>query len=495
MKKVKNREHTIEFTKDKLDKTIKTVKAGTWLFAKGIEGLCLYVGKFKHTYYAHWGIKIVKPDGKRTTTGKKKKLGSYELPLSEIKSRLRANYDEWKNQSKRTNGASTEATVADLVKSFISKGASGQRIRSRNRLEYKAKTVQGYISSLTAHVLCEGKKSHKEYTELFNEPINFNGRFVTGALKDVPLSKIIRDDLEIYMKRMQNKPAAANNALAALSVAFEWDMTRSHERLYHGSNNPCLRVKKYIINKDKKFIDLDVVLAQRDYISNNLHKTNTDFTPHFLTIYCLLVEVGERGEDVRGIQWKVPTNILKEKERGATGYLDLDKRLMHVFDSKNRKSYTEKLTIEAADILKRLRQLLHDREDLAHYLKSPFVFPQSNNIMEPITNSSYRWQLNRFQYKFGLADRELVRKKKTRKLYKYKCKYTFKHLRKTFVTHYGRVKGLEAASLRMKHSSPVVTKEHYFTENKAALDIDHMYSPRQEKQDHKLKAVKGGKDD
>ena len=42
----------------------------------------------------------------------------------------------------------------------------------------------------------------------------------------------------------------------------------------------------------------------------------------------------------------------------------------------------------------------------------------------------------------------------------------------------------------MKHSSPVVTKEHYFTENKAALDIDHMYSPRQEKQDHKLKAVK-----
>ena len=74
--KNENREHTIEFTKDKLDKTIKTVKAGTWVFAKGIEGLCLYVGKFKHTYYAHWGIKIVKPDGKRTTTGKEKKLGS-----------------------------------------------------------------------------------------------------------------------------------------------------------------------------------------------------------------------------------------------------------------------------------------------------------------------------------------------------------------------------------------------------------------------------------
>jgi hypothetical protein len=58
-----------------------------------------------------------------------------------------------------------------------------------------------------------------------------------------------------------------------------------------------------------------------------------------------------------------------------------------------------------------------------------------------------------------LATRELVRSKKTRKLYKYKNEYTFKHLRKTFVTHYargkdaeGKERGLVVASLRMRHS-------------------------------------------
>jgi len=72
--------------------------------------------------------------------------------------------------------------------------------------------------------------------------------------------------------------------------------------------------------------------------------------------------------------------------------------------------------------------------------------------------------------------------KKTRKLYKYKNKYTLKHLRKTFVTHYargkdkdGRERGLVQASLRMRHSSPKVTKDHYFTEDEEQLRTAHMY--------------------
>jgi hypothetical protein len=100
----------------------------------------------------------------------------------------------------------------------------------------------------------------------------------------------------------------------------------------------------------------------------------------------------------------------------------------------------------------------------------------------PVNNSSYRVKLKYFNYKFGLATRELVRSKKTRKLYKYKNEYTFKHLRKTFVTHYARGKnkdgterGLVQASLRMRHSSPKVTKDHYFTEDQEQLRVDHMY--------------------
>ena len=65
-----------------------------------------------------------------------------------------------------------------------------------------------------------------------------------------------------------------------------------------------------------------------------------------------------------------------------------------------------------------------------------------------------------------------------------KNEYTFKHLRKTFVTHYARGKGkdgrerglfLGVVSLRMRHSSPKVTKDHYFTEDQEQLRTDHMY--------------------
>ena len=57
-----------------------------------------------------------------------------------------------------------------------------------------------------------------------------------------------------------------------------------------------------------------------------------------------------------------------------------------------------------------------------------------------------------------------------------------KHLQKTFVTHYargkgkdGRERGLFLVSLRMRYSSPKVTKDHYFTEDQEQLRTDHMY--------------------
>ena len=115
----------------------------------------------------------------------------------------------------------------------------------------------------------------------------------------------------------------------------------------------------------------------------------------------------------------------------------------------------------------------------------------------PINNNSYRVKLKRFNFKFGLATRELVRSKKTRKLYKYKNEYTFKHLRKTFVTHYARGKnkdgterGLVQASLRMRHSSPKVTKDHYFTEDQEQLRVDHMYGTNVATVDFKKKEQK-----
>ena len=66
--------------------------------------------------------------------------------------------------------------------------------------------------------------------------------------------------------------------------------------------------------------------------------------------------------------------------------------------------------------------------------------------------------------------------------YKYKNIYTLKHLRKTFCVFYARGKnkdgskrGLEQASLRMRHSSPKVTKDHYFTEDQQELRAANIY--------------------
>ena len=489
---MKNRERTIEFSKINLTKLAKNNSVG-WYFAKGIEGLCLYHGKQKKSFYVQYGTSFIGKDGRINRINRKKKLGDFNEPIEQIKIKLWQQLPKLKEAAKITDGASTDPTVADLVNSFLTDGVKGEKIRSRERKNYKNKTSDGYTRSLKTHILCKGRNTAKYYKELFSQKVRFRGEYVTGSLKDVPLNKVTRKDIEVYMFRMQDKPAAANNAVAALSAAFEWDMSRSHKQLYHGTNNPCLRVKKYAINKDKKFIDIEKVLEIRSYILNNIHKTNTIFTAHFLSFYLTMLEVGERQEDLFGMYWKKPTNIPKAQKAGCTGYLDLDKRLLHIIDSKNRQPATIKLTIEAAACLKKLNEMRYEK--LSWCVSSPLVFCQVEDINKPITNNSFRWQRDRFHYRFGLATRKLIRSKKDRKLYKYTNEYTFKHLRKTFVTHYGRAKGLEAARLRMRHSSSEVTKNHYFNEDAAALDVDHMYSPKEERQQHKLAAIKGGKND
>jgi len=116
---------------------------------------------------------------------------------------------------------------------------------------------------------------------------------------------------------------------------------------------------------------------------------------------------------------------------------------------------------------------------------SKFVFPRPTDSSQPINYSSYRKKLQRFNYKFGLAEREhvkgrskgeFVKGKGKRKAYKYKNNYSFKHLRKTFVTHFGREYGLEAASERMRHSSPKVTRDHYFNYEQEKLRVKHVYN-------------------
>ena len=124
--------------------------------------------------------------------------------------------------------------------------------------------------------------------------IRHQGKYYQGALKDIPLDRVSRTEIEIFMERLSDTPAAANHALAALSVAFEFDMQRVTDHLYKGSNNPCIRVTKYPIQRDKKYLEIEKVNEIMDYI-----KANQFRDPHFLTYWSLLIQVGERQSDLR----------------------------------------------------------------------------------------------------------------------------------------------------------------------------------------------------
>ena len=479
-------EKTIVFKKAILDKL--SHEDGEWRYAKNIEYLCIRVFENKKTYYASWSIPVLGEDGRIRSIGKKKKLGGFHIPLEEIKVKLRTTIDELKKTSQTESDG---LTVGGLVSAFIKHGIHGKRVISIcKRLNYKAKTAKEYKQLLNRYILLKGAKSI-ELKKQMEEPVRYQGNYYTGALKDVPLDAVSRKHIEIFMTRLAATPAAANHALAALSVAFEFDLQKAKDALFKGNNNPCIRVAKYPINYDKKYLHVEKVLEIRNYIVNNQWRD-----PHFLTYYMLLCEVGERPADIMGMHWKKPVNVELEQKRGCTGWLELDAGRLHIIDSKDRNPADVDLTIEGKQILQKLDEL--KREKLTWAAASKFVFPQSGRPDVPVTYNSFRFKLVRFNYDFGLSERTLIRSSsgkygKKRKLYKYKNLFTLKHLRKTFVTHYGREEGLEAASERMRHSSLKVTQDHYYNADKRKLKKDHMYSPRASRAAVKPVAITGGR--
>ena len=180
------------------------------------------------------------------------------------------------------------------------------------------------------------------------------------------------------------------------------------------------------------------------------------------------MEYGERLEDTQGIAWEKPHSLAKQKE--CRGWIDWRKKEIYLTDTKNREDADCELTAEMIVILKKLQNLISDENSNASWaVGSMWVFPRPTDPTKHINNSSYRCKLRDFNFKMGFATRVHIRGTGKRKVYKYTNLLTMKHLRKTFVTYYGRQKGLEAASLRMRHSSLKVTKEHYFNEEEAAL--------------------------
>ena len=284
----------IKFKKDVLD-NLKYEGSEEFYFAENFEGLCIRINKRSKAYYAHWSIpKIDRKTGKIKSTGMKKWIAGYNVPLAEVKAKVRANLDEFKKLSKVSESS---LTVGGLVSEFLKHGFNGTRVRTRGkRINYKTKTVKGYKHVLQRYILLKAKKDFVELKDKMTKPIRHQGKYYQGALKDIPLDRVSRTDIEIFMERLSDTPAAANHALAALSVAFEFDMQRVTDHLYKGSNNPCIRVTKYPIQRDKKYLEIEKVNEIMDDITANQFRD-----PHFLTYWSLLIQVGERQSDLRGL--------------------------------------------------------------------------------------------------------------------------------------------------------------------------------------------------
>jgi len=457
---------TIKFTPAKLAslKHPEGKNPDKW-FDAGCEGLAIFVHpepSLKKSYYAHWSTSTIGEDGKKKTSGRYKYLGRVggAKNLEAIKAHVVVNLPIWKAGNITTNSIKTVRSLANEYKS--AGAATGFRIKSKGtKIKYKKKTGKGYVGLINLYVLASTvKESTKQLlTAPFKQEDN---SYYKKQLADIPLEKLTKRDIEIWHNRMESIPTAANRALAALSVIFEWDSKRANSS-YKGFN-PCLRIAKYQEQKDKRYIDsIEKVIE----VSKNLEEQQWR-DPHFNTFYRLQLEYGERLADSHGIAWKKPVSLVDQKK--CTGWIDWRKKEIHLTDTKNREDADCELTDEMLMMLQKLQNMITDANTKASFaVGSMWVFPRPTDPTQHINNSSYRCKLRDFNFKMGFATREHIRGTGKRKVYKYKNLLSLKHLRKTFVTYYGREKGLEAASLRMRHSSLIVTKEHYFNEDTVAL--------------------------
>ena len=453
-----------KFTKAALEKLKHPIgdREDRW-YDLACEGLACYVQpqpSLKKSLYACWSTISYGKDGKQRRTGRTRYICRFgQRPLEEIKQEININLPKWK-AGNQTSAA--VKTVGSLVKEYIQYGAGGFRVKTKaTKLKYKNNSTKSYIYCLNSYVLVKNKKD--SVRKMLTAPIKISDKhYYKKQLAELPLDKITKKDIEIWHSRMELIPTAANRALAALSVVFEWDSHRTTST--HKGINPCLRVPKYEEKKDKRWIDSTSKLFE--IVKYCREQQWRD--PQYLTFYLLQLEYGERLVDGYAIAWRKPDSLAQQKL--CSGWIDWKRQEIYLRDTKNREDAECEITSELFEQLKKLQNLVSEENSNASWaVGSMWVFPRRTDPTKPINETSYRCKLRDFNYKFGMATREYVRGKGKRKVYKYTNLLTMKHLRKTFVTTYGRQYGLEKASQRMRHSSPVVTKEHYFNEDTKAL--------------------------
>ena len=115
-------------------------------------------------------------------------------------------------------------------------------------------------------------------------PYNVDGtNYYKKILADIPLTELGKRDIKIWYSRLEQKPIAANRALAALSVTMDWDSQRPIPA--YKETNPCLRIAKYTENKDKAYIEgLPKVLR----LLNIVMSSYIEIHNFYASFYCCL---------------------------------------------------------------------------------------------------------------------------------------------------------------------------------------------------------------
>ena len=168
---------TIKFTKENLQR-LKASSKPKWHYAENFEGLALYAGKQKKTYYAHWSKPFTdKSTGKIKFIGKRKRIGGFHIPLDEIKEKVRKNLDEWKKTAAAADGG---LTIGGLVKQFLDHGSTGYRVKTKGAYEeiYGLIVTKNYYYSKSPKIWIEDKIDYP-HRYGFRKKVLFEG-------KDIP---------------------------------------------------------------------------------------------------------------------------------------------------------------------------------------------------------------------------------------------------------------------------------------------------------------------
>ena len=454
--------------KNKLNqKTLDSLKEPGTYFFNDAPGIAVRVSKNqKKSFYGSYSIsKGVNAEGRITSTGRYKYISRVgEFAISSVRETVTNNIKKWKAET--TTGKGDD--VAALAKDFRLNALNGYRVRKKgSKIKYKETTKRSMTTLLKTYV--EQDTKDPEIIERLTGKAKINGSWNADVLGKIKLDKLTKQHIKDFHERLADTPYIANRVIAALSTVFTWDANRTNP-MFEKDHNPCLGISKFEEKKDKRHIPTSKVLQITSYIENNLWRD-----PHPLAFYSTGLELGERQSDGHGLAWRKPDTITEQLK--CTGWIvSLDTGEVYLRDSKDRSEATIYLTEQGIKTLKKLWELVSSDDTNASWaVGSMYIFPRKTDPTKHVNFSSYRKFVEKFHFKMGLAERTLVRAKKTRKLYKYKNHFNLKHLRKTYVTTFGNTYGLQAASERMRHSSVKVTKDHYWSADAKKYKVKNLY--------------------